>query len=408
MNREHLNRLLSEYATGGLNESEKRELFAAALEDQALFDQLMEEDSLRELVEMPGARDYLIGSLEEEEDAKPVAMLARMSSSAPAEDVPVAPVSLNPSSKRFADQKWLAWAAGIGVIFVSGAFAYLLLEPGETYEMAKSAPPQATNRPESKPFPLPPSAAQSPAKPIKTIKVEEPPALPVAKESIRFSAPATIPLPAAGPPPMPKPIVAEMAKPVEFPASQQFRDQSQGALSPAPPGQQAMDRSRNAVSDEASRARADSEVRRTVPSAPRAAMSPPGNLAKTAEAMAPPSIWQRSGDGIWTRVAQSEAVAANATLVLRAFATGSQPMSLTDASGRILATRTGKAGEEIEFPIPTTALAGSSGREVQFYLRPSQFISPLGGVIGGVPSAARQAAGRTAQTPGISILLKVK
>lgn len=55
--------MLGGYATGNLSDQEKEALFAAALRDQKLFDALMEEEALRELVEQPGVKRELIEAL---------------------------------------------------------------------------------------------------------------------------------------------------------------------------------------------------------------------------------------------------------------------------------------------------------------------------------------------------------
>jgi hypothetical protein len=57
-------RLLGGYATDTLTEHERRELLAAALEDQELFDTLLEEEGLRELLESPEARQEVLAALE--------------------------------------------------------------------------------------------------------------------------------------------------------------------------------------------------------------------------------------------------------------------------------------------------------------------------------------------------------
>jgi hypothetical protein len=59
MNREDARKLIGGYAAGILTEAERRELFSAALEDQTLFDELMREEPLRELLEDPASRREL-------------------------------------------------------------------------------------------------------------------------------------------------------------------------------------------------------------------------------------------------------------------------------------------------------------------------------------------------------------
>ena len=58
-------RLLGGYATDTLTDAERRELLRAALDDQELFDAVLEEDGLRELLETPGARQEVLEALEQ-------------------------------------------------------------------------------------------------------------------------------------------------------------------------------------------------------------------------------------------------------------------------------------------------------------------------------------------------------
>ncbi len=63
MKREDLEKLLGGYATNTLSDAEQRELFAAALSDQDLFDKLAREQPLRELLQDPGARSRILEAL---------------------------------------------------------------------------------------------------------------------------------------------------------------------------------------------------------------------------------------------------------------------------------------------------------------------------------------------------------
>ncbi len=72
MTRDEIQRLMSGYATGSLTESERKQLFEAALEDQHLFDQLAHEQALKELIDQPGARDRLIAALAPAETSRAV------------------------------------------------------------------------------------------------------------------------------------------------------------------------------------------------------------------------------------------------------------------------------------------------------------------------------------------------
>jgi hypothetical protein len=60
MDREQARKLLGGYATGNLTEAERKALFEASLEDDALFAELMAEQELREIVALPGARERLL------------------------------------------------------------------------------------------------------------------------------------------------------------------------------------------------------------------------------------------------------------------------------------------------------------------------------------------------------------
>ncbi|MBY0373899.1 MAG: hypothetical protein K2Q23_07880, partial [Bryobacteraceae bacterium] len=59
MNDADLKQLLGGYATNTLTPGERDRLFAAALEDQELFNALADEQALKELLEDPEARGYL-------------------------------------------------------------------------------------------------------------------------------------------------------------------------------------------------------------------------------------------------------------------------------------------------------------------------------------------------------------
>ena len=63
MKREDIEKLLGGYAAGTLTAEEREALFGAALEDQQLFEALMAEEPLRELLEDPAARNQLLPRL---------------------------------------------------------------------------------------------------------------------------------------------------------------------------------------------------------------------------------------------------------------------------------------------------------------------------------------------------------
>jgi hypothetical protein len=66
--------LIGRYATGSLSEEEKSRLFAAALDDQELFDELTAESQIKELISEPGVHDRLRVALTPQKDPqkKPV------------------------------------------------------------------------------------------------------------------------------------------------------------------------------------------------------------------------------------------------------------------------------------------------------------------------------------------------
>ena len=64
MSREDAEKLLGGYATGTLTPEERQALFAAALEDQDLYDALIREEPLRELLQDPAAKTRLRAALE--------------------------------------------------------------------------------------------------------------------------------------------------------------------------------------------------------------------------------------------------------------------------------------------------------------------------------------------------------
>lgn len=64
MRQEEVRKLLGGYATGTLTDAERDMLFAAALEDQSLFDTLAKEEALRELLSDPATRQELLTDLQ--------------------------------------------------------------------------------------------------------------------------------------------------------------------------------------------------------------------------------------------------------------------------------------------------------------------------------------------------------
>ena len=69
--------LVSGYATDTLSPAERRRLWRAALDDQEVFDQLVEEESWRQIFSAPGVRQELLEALAEPAQAAEVAPQAR-------------------------------------------------------------------------------------------------------------------------------------------------------------------------------------------------------------------------------------------------------------------------------------------------------------------------------------------
>lgn len=337
MEREELDRLLAEYATGGLGEADRKRLFAAALQDQALFDQLMEEDALREVIEMPGARDRLIDALQEE--SVPVLMPASVA-------VPMRAkvFSLEPQRRQ---SVWLAWAAGIGVVFVSGALSYILLDPGASEKVAQVMP---QSQRDVKPFVAPPERPLPPA--AKKVVVEPPPVMAEARKSAPLPA-VNIPLPAAPPPPPAEQPGKDVAQPVAKSRADAVTVASEAAAVKTEAGP-----TRNALlaPKVAAPARAARETAAAGAAAPASA-----DLASAQPAAA---AWRRSGDGVWVRLTPDESVGREDAIVIRYTPLRNGPVTLADANGRTLVRRDGRGGEELELAVPRAALDRAQGGEV--------------------------------------------
>lgn len=346
MEREQWDRLLAEYATGGLSEEQRKELFAAALADQELFDQLMEEDALREAIELPGARNRLIDSLQEEE----VEAAAFMRRAAPAAPAP-APIAMRsqaakPQPPASRPPAWLAMAAGIGVVFVSGAVTYMLFDRPELAKMAHvtSSAPKDT-----KPF-VPPPSATAPA-PAKRVVVEEPPKI-VTENRAPLPQPVVIPLPASPPPPMPKvatDAVADKPAVARNEVVAEFRAQTQQPAAAPPPSQQAGPAA-PALARRQAAPGGGSAVGGIAASASTQEMAKEKNAA-------PVSAWRRTGDGVWIRVPAGEAVGRTETVAIRYVPRTATRISLVNDRGQRLTQRDGRVGEELELPVPASAMA---------------------------------------------------
>ena len=370
MEGELLNRLLAEYATGGLSEADKKKLFAAALADQDLFDQLVEEDSLREAIEMPGARNRLIDSLQDDVTESKLAAASVLRMPPPSSHKPV----------------WLAWAAGIGVVFVSGAITFMMFEGTSLKDLA-GVKPQDT-----KPFVAPPARVEKPPK----VSVEEPPKiLAESRGPALLAEPVIIPLPSAPPP---EAVPAKDAKTDEIVFSARarrdgadfaFRANQQTAMPLVAPSQQqppppAAPPRRQAVADSVA-------VGAAAPASPgvagyvaidsadksSAAKEEAAREAKTKLAIAPISLWRRAGDGVWIRVPAGDAIGRNDSVALRYTPVTNATVALLDPAGRRVAGKPGRPGEELELVIPAALLQRAAGDSLTLTVTEGPRSTPL-------------------------------
>ena len=129
MKPEDIRKLLGGYATGTLTAAERDLLFAAALEDQTLFDTLANEEALRALLDDPAVRGELLATLDEKGAAKtdeePRTYAAPLQAAAPrAKSAPEA-------AARNASPPWLtprriafAGALAIAIFLIAGVVTF--------------------------------------------------------------------------------------------------------------------------------------------------------------------------------------------------------------------------------------------------------------------------------------------
>lgn len=136
--------LLSAYAAGTLTDGEKKLLFEKAMADQALFDELMEAETMRAAMEGPLAKRALLHALEEEEEELEAVGETRLfkleaAAAAPAamRSAKVAPLVLERKSRR---GMWVVLAACL----VAGTFsAYWFFQKTPVVEVAQAPKSEA-------------------------------------------------------------------------------------------------------------------------------------------------------------------------------------------------------------------------------------------------------------------------
>jgi hypothetical protein len=120
--REEARRLLSGYATGSLTELERQLLFDASLEDQDLFDELAGEQTVKELMEIPGAKRRLLEAL-------------------------------GPEKRALA---WWPWAAGVAAVATIAIAVWVARAPREArLELAQATKSEAVSEAVAPSVPLP-------------------------------------------------------------------------------------------------------------------------------------------------------------------------------------------------------------------------------------------------------------
>lgn len=169
VSRDDIRKLAGGYATGTLTENERKLLFEAALEDQELFDELAREQSLKSLLDEPGAKQRLIASL------------------APAQNGP------------HAIPRW-RWAAVFGALAATIAVAWMLrpVQPAVQIAQIENPPAIATPAPEEpKPAPAP-APYRAPA-----ARQEKPSSNVIPKDRELDKMVDSVPAPLAPAPPLP-------------------------------------------------------------------------------------------------------------------------------------------------------------------------------------------------------------
>ena len=145
--------LLGGYATGTLTDDERARLFAAALDDQALFDALAEEQPLKDLLDDPESRGYLLAELDQPAPTDTPVVAVRMSKMARSGSAPTSTSVSMPQSKPTA-RFWLPFAAVMMALVVTGWF-WWKSAPEPNMQVAVNAPPASTKQPPSGAGPRP-------------------------------------------------------------------------------------------------------------------------------------------------------------------------------------------------------------------------------------------------------------
>ena len=181
--------LLGGYATGTLTDDERERLFAAALDDQALFDALAEEQPLKDLLDDPESRGYLLAELDQPAQTDTPMVGARMSKMARSAPAPTS-VSMPPPQTKPTARFWLPFAAVMMGLMVTGWFWWKSapepnLEVAAARQSSGAGPRPAFPQGESaKDKPAPSAPAQKPAAPAPPLAHNQPPKAAEARQEL--------------------------------------------------------------------------------------------------------------------------------------------------------------------------------------------------------------------------------
>lgn len=243
-NHDDLKLLLGGYATGTLTPAEREKLFAAALENQEIFDALADDQALKELLEDPESRGYLREALHEttsrplEEQPHLMRMSVAAAAAAPMPRPPSTFAAAPPPRSGFRSA-YLALAAVIVISTSVGAWFYLRapeqkqvasvatnspIQPKPQVEMAKAPPPQEFR--DRREAPRQAAAQASSAEPAK--------AKDRSRDEVRDQVAPASPPP---PPPAPSPVAEPTPAPVVVAAEAEAKAVAAAAPKPAAPAQ---------------------------------------------------------------------------------------------------------------------------------------------------------------------------
>ncbi|MDX2266999.1 MAG: hypothetical protein NW208_02770 [Bryobacter sp.] len=202
--------LLGAYAAGTLTEGERKRLFEKALGNQELFDQLMDEESMREALDSPFVKRALAHAIEKAGIPTPVSQAAAAA--------PPVPIRRTPW--------WVYGALAASLVFATTGLYLWLNRPLEQVAQVPPAKQEVFTAPQSPaPKEEPKVSAPVPAR-------EEPAPLPLRK---RVAPPAAAAPPSTVPaPPSAKLEVAEQAASPPAPAAAELRNEFRASGRSAP------------------------------------------------------------------------------------------------------------------------------------------------------------------------------